>query len=99
MPDSISSHRRRPADAARALFRSSEGRRETGRETGHAMGRERGRAMGRERGRARRRESGHALLIVVVMVMVMIVSSTVAMRVWNTVMKREKEEELIFRGK
>jgi len=44
-------------------------------------------------------ESGHALLIVVVMCMVMIVGTTVAMKVWATVVQREREDELIFRGK
>ena len=44
-------------------------------------------------------ESGHTLLIVVVMVMVMIVSSTVAVKVWSTVVQRDNEEELIYRGK
>lgn len=45
------------------------------------------------------RAAGHTLLIVVVMVTIMIVSSTVAVRVWSTVVQREREEELIFRGR
>lgn len=44
-------------------------------------------------------EAGHTLLIVVVMVAVMVISSTVAVRVWDTVVKRDHEEELIYRGK
>jgi len=47
----------------------------------------------------RTRESGHALLIVLVMCMVMIIGTTVAMKVWSTVIQRDREDELIFRGK
>jgi type II secretory pathway pseudopilin PulG len=36
---------------------------------------------------------------VVVIVATMMVGMTVAMRVWSTVIKREKEDELIFRGR
>src|SRR5881409_2752273 len=46
-----------------------------------------------------RQERGHALLIIVVMIAIMIISTTVAMKVWSTVIQREREEELIFRGK
>jgi type II secretory pathway pseudopilin PulG len=34
-----------------------------------------------------------------VTIAIMIISTTVAMKVWSTVIQREKEEELIFRGK
>ena len=38
-------------------------------------------------------------MIIVLAVALMIVGSTVAMKVWSTAMKREREDELIFRGK
>ena len=57
------------------------------------------RARGRRRMRAQAREAGHTLLIVVLIIAVMMVGMTVAMKVWSTVIKREKEDELIFRGK
>src|SRR5215510_8506826 len=50
-------------------------------------------------GRSRARQAGHALLIVVVAMAITMIGMTVAMRVWNTVLKREKEDELIFRGR
>jgi type II secretory pathway pseudopilin PulG len=55
-------------------------------------------AQGRQRA-SHRRESGHALLIVLVMCMVMIIGTTVAMKVWSTVIQRDREDELIFRGR
>src|SRR5215475_15437382 len=47
----------------------------------------------------RRAESGHTLLIVLVMCMIMIIGTTVAMKVWTTVIQRDREDELIFRGR
>ena len=44
-------------------------------------------------------ESGHTLLIVLLMCMIMIIGTTVAMKVWTTVIQRDREDELIFRGK
>jgi type II secretory pathway pseudopilin PulG len=44
------------------------------------------------------REAGQTLLIVLTTVMIMVVASTAAAKVWRTVLQREKEEELIFRG-
>src|SRR5262249_12648612 len=44
-------------------------------------------------------ESGHTLLIVLVMCMIMIIGTTVAMKVWSTVIQRDREDELIFRGR
>lgn len=49
--------------------------------------------------RSRRGEAGHALLIVVMMVAIMIIMSTVAVRVWNSILRMEQEEELIHRGR
>ena len=44
-------------------------------------------------------EAGHALLIVVCMCMIMLIGTTVAMKVWSTVIQRDREDELIFRGR
>lgn len=50
-------------------------------------------------GPRRTAEAGHALLMVLVMAVVMLIGTTVAMRVWSTVIQRDREDELIFRGK
>lgn len=46
-----------------------------------------------------RSQSGHTLIILVLIIALMAIGMTVAMKVWTTAMQREKEDELIFRGK
>ena len=49
-------------------------------------------------GRDRRREAGYNLVILMVAVTVMNIAVAAAIPLWRTAIKREKEEELIFRG-
>jgi type II secretory pathway pseudopilin PulG len=44
-------------------------------------------------------DGGHTLLIVLLIATVMIIGTTAAARVWSTVIRRDNEEELIFRGR
>ena len=48
---------------------------------------------------ARRRDRGYAMAALLVTLAVMSVILGVAMPVWRTVVQREKEEELVFRGR
>ena len=50
-------------------------------------------------GPRRAAESGHLLIAVMVGVGVLLVFSTVALQAWSTTIKRDREEELIFRGR
>ena len=53
----------------------------------------------RRRRHFRGSQAGHTLLIVLLIATIMIIGTTVAAKVWSTVMQREREDELIFRGK
>jgi type II secretory pathway pseudopilin PulG len=46
----------------------------------------------------RRREDGYNLVALVVLFTVMSIAATAALPAWSTAIRREKEEELIFRG-
>lgn len=52
----------------------------------------------RLRGQALARDRGYAMAVLIVGLAIMAILWTVAMPVWNQLAKREKEEELIFRG-
>lgn len=50
-------------------------------------------------GQARKRADGYAMAALLVAVAVMTVAMTVALPAWRTAVRREKEEELVFRGR
>src|SRR5512140_3483405 len=50
-------------------------------------------------GQARKRADGYAMAALLVAVAVMTVAMTVAMPVWKQAVQREREEELVFRGR
>jgi len=52
-----------------------------------------------EPARRRRADAGYAMAVLLVGLAVMSIMLTVAMPVWHQMMQREKEEELIFRGR
>jgi len=67
----------------------------------HLAGQDRNDRQARLRGYAQRRvgERGYAMAVLLISISVMAVMMTVAMPVWKQAAQREKEEELIFRGK
>ena len=50
-------------------------------------------------GQAQNRESGYAMAALLVAIAVLAIAMTVAMPAWRQAGQREKEEELIFRGR
>jgi type II secretory pathway pseudopilin PulG len=54
--------------------------------------------VSRTRGRARRSQGGYNLVILAVLLTIMNVMAAAALPLWSSAIKRDQEEELIFRG-